>query len=207
MSSLKWKARSDCSITISNFNAWFQDNRLVDIALSYPFLKMICQGEVSSVVKEKSHIVQQNDEQELMTSSMYSVVSEESDLEVKSDQNKPWFSHLLGIEDLQLVDPNRGEFLNKLQELISAKQAIISRIDLSDESKNEMLEQLCLDYHGHQVRKNDEIHIIKFWAFFWRLIFLVTVKKLLIVTNYGMVTKKIIVKLMLGYLIHFFMQF
>ena len=35
-----------------------QDNRLVDLPLSYPFLKLLCQGEVSALVKEKSHIVQ-----------------------------------------------------------------------------------------------------------------------------------------------------
>ena len=35
-----------------------QDNRLVDMPLSYPFLKLLCQGEVSALVKEKSHIVQ-----------------------------------------------------------------------------------------------------------------------------------------------------
>ena len=33
-----------------------QDNRLVDLPLSYPLLKLMCGGEVSSIVKEKSNI-------------------------------------------------------------------------------------------------------------------------------------------------------
>ena len=33
-----------------------QDNRLVDLPLSYPLLKLMCGGEVSSIVREKSNI-------------------------------------------------------------------------------------------------------------------------------------------------------
>ena len=47
-----------------------QDNRLVDLPLSNPLLKLICQGEISRQVKKQSD--------ELMVSSMISVLSEES---------------------------------------------------------------------------------------------------------------------------------
>ena len=33
-----------------------QDNRLVDLPLSKPFLKMLCQGEISTVVKQHANI-------------------------------------------------------------------------------------------------------------------------------------------------------
>ena len=60
-----------------------------------------------------------------MTSSMYSVLSEESDLDPKASTAssngekpiKPWYAHLLTLEDLAQVDPNRGKFLQQLQVL------------------------------------------------------------------------------------------
>ena len=33
-----------------------QDNRLVDLPLSKPFLKLMCQGEISTVVKQHANI-------------------------------------------------------------------------------------------------------------------------------------------------------
>jgi hypothetical protein len=33
-----------------------QDNRLVDLPLSTPFLKLLCQGEVSTAVKQRARI-------------------------------------------------------------------------------------------------------------------------------------------------------
>ena len=58
-----------------------------------------------------------------MTSSMYSVLSEESDLDPKASTAssngekplRPWYAHLLTLEDLVQVDPNRGKFLQQLQ--------------------------------------------------------------------------------------------
>lgn len=47
-----------------------QDNRLVDLPLSNPLLKLICQGEITRQVKKQT--------EELMASSMVSVLSEES---------------------------------------------------------------------------------------------------------------------------------
>merc|ERR1712062_440878 len=91
-----------------------QDNRLVDLPLSNPLLKLICQGEISRQVKLK-----QSDE--LMSSSMVSVMSEESDLDSSGGSSTPliddsWFADILTIEDLVEIDPNRGEFLIKLQD-------------------------------------------------------------------------------------------
>ena len=67
-----------------------QDNRLVDLPLSNPLLKLICQGEISRQVKLK-----QSDE--LMASSMVSVMSEESDLDSSGGSSTPliddsWFA-------------------------------------------------------------------------------------------------------------------
>lgn len=69
-----------------------QDNRLVDIPLSRPFLKLMCQGEFSNV---KDRLVgMAGDEEDIMVSS---VISEESEKELLLDppkhrlvETKPW---------------------------------------------------------------------------------------------------------------------
>ena len=97
-----------------------QDNRLVDLPLSYPFLKLLCQGEMSPMVREKSHIIQSeelggNAAGDIMTSSTLSVLSEESDpdtflIEKASSEtsspspqpsSSPWYTSLLTIDDPQ----------------------------------------------------------------------------------------------------------
>ena len=67
-----------------------QDNRLVDLPLSNPLLKLICQGEISRQVKKQSD--------ELMVSSMVSVLSEESsDLDSSGGSSLPmedsWYDY------------------------------------------------------------------------------------------------------------------
>ncbi len=146
-----------------------QDNRLVDLPMSYPLLKLLCQGEVSALVKEKSHIVvvqqqQSCNEEDPMTSSMYSMLSEESDLETVSSQigggghsysAVPWFAHLLDFDDLLTVDPERGEFLESLQDLVSRKQAIFARTDIPETEKTELVNRLTMSVKGHDVRPED----------------------------------------------------
>eukprot|EP00095_Tigriopus_kingsejongensis_P011031 maker-scaffold109_size355148-snap-gene-1.26 protein:Tk11031 transcript:maker-scaffold109_size355148-snap-gene-1.26-mRNA-1 annotation:"e3 ubiquitin-protein ligase hectd1" len=135
-----------------------QDNRLVDLPLSYPFLKLLCQGEISSFVKEKSHIVQQNNEDELMSSSMYSILSEESDMEATNrggEKKDSWFVSILDIEDLQQIDSNRAEILKQLQDLVVEKQNIMARLELSEEERQRQLESLTVQFHGHEVSLED----------------------------------------------------
>ncbi len=85
---------------LTTISQLLQDNRLVDLPLSYPFLKLLCGGEVSAFVKEKSKIVQEQQQQqqhmqqqqqaqddELMASSMYSALSEESDLDTTNSSS------------------------------------------------------------------------------------------------------------------------
>ena len=129
-----------------------------------------------------------------MASSMYSALSEESDLDTtnssyagsccSSAQPPPalgratsalstasaggaqasprqggggsWFSHLLGLEDLEQVDPGRGEFLRQLQELSSSKQALAARSDLSEEARRDLVDSLSVTVSGgHEVRPED----------------------------------------------------
>jgi hypothetical protein len=90
------------------------DNRLVDLPLSHSFLKLLCGGEVSASVKEKSTIVREDQhEDELMASSMYSVLSVESDVDAVAGSiagsvsggrpTSQWYTRLLSIDDLVQV--------------------------------------------------------------------------------------------------------
>ena len=71
-------------------------------------------GEISRQVKKQSD--------ELMATSMLSVLSEEStDLDSSGgsslplDSSESWFADILNVDDLVEIDPNRGQFLVKLQ--------------------------------------------------------------------------------------------
>jgi E3 ubiquitin-protein ligase HECTD1 len=120
-----------------------QDNRLVDLPLSNPLLKLICQGEISRQVRKQSD--------DLMVSSMVSVLSEESSSDLDSSGSslpleESWFEDILSIDDLKEIDPDRGQFLVKLQELVNEKQNIFNDEDLT---------KLGLDMNGIQVKLED----------------------------------------------------
>ncbi|XP_076297611.1 ubiquitin fusion-degradation 4-like isoform X1 [Lasioglossum baleicum] len=93
-----------------------QDNRLVDLPLSRPFLKLMCHGDITNNVNEKIGL--SGVTQESMSSSMSSsFISEEgeADAAYSSFVPSPWYAGLLDIEDLVHVDPVRGEFLKEIQ--------------------------------------------------------------------------------------------
>ncbi|XP_076672486.1 ubiquitin fusion-degradation 4-like isoform X5 [Andrena cerasifolii] len=93
-----------------------QDNRLVDLPLSRPFLKLMCHGDITNNVNEKIGL--SGVAQESMSSSMSSsFISEEgeADTAYSSLEPSPWYAGLLDIEDLTLVDPVRGDFLKEIQ--------------------------------------------------------------------------------------------
>merc|ERR1719471_559895 len=129
-----------------------QDGRLVDLPLSQSFLKLLCGGEVSGCVRESSTIVTSFSPElleDVMTSSLLSVVSEESEDQFSSGQlqrsETPWWSGMLELEDLVLVDPGRGETLSKLQELVNKKNNIMSDESLDDDTKAKMINSLEMD--------------------------------------------------------------
>ncbi|XP_054003466.1 E3 ubiquitin-protein ligase HECTD1 isoform X4 [Hylaeus anthracinus] len=93
-----------------------QDNRLVDLPLSRPFLKLMCHGDITNNVNEKIGLTGVT--QESMSSSMSSsFISEEgeADAAYTSLEPSPWYAGLLDIEDLVLVDSVRGQFLKEIQ--------------------------------------------------------------------------------------------
>ena len=98
-----------------------------------------------------------------MTSSVY---SEESDLDTGSQAgghssamsistSVPWYAHLLDFDDLATVDPERGEFLSALQDLVAEKQAILSRTDLSESERSALVSNLAVRVKGLCVRPED----------------------------------------------------
>jgi len=127
-----------------------QDSRLVDLPLSTPFLKLLCQGEVSSVMKESS-VFNGNYSPEvtddIMTSSTLSVLSEESEYchSPVMAERVAWWAGLLDVDDLEMVDPGRGKILARLQQLSAAKASILSDDTLTDDARAEQVNALTLD--------------------------------------------------------------
>ncbi|XP_069935867.1 E3 ubiquitin-protein ligase HECTD1 isoform X2 [Cherax quadricarinatus] len=134
-----------------------QDNRLVDLPLSRPFLKLMCHGEFANVkdrgitgsyAKPRGGLSSLPVEEDLMTSS---IISEESEKELELDPPKyrisdtqPWFSGLLTLEDLCEVDPERGAFMQQLKSLSAIKQQILNDTILSEEDRRLQLHNLAL---------------------------------------------------------------
>ena len=97
-----------------------QDARLVDLPLSPAFLKLLCGGEVSGMVRDSSDIVTRYSPElleDVMTSSLLSTVSESEDGCGVEASDRPWWLGQLDLADLASVDPGRGSVLQKLQEV------------------------------------------------------------------------------------------
>ena len=96
-----------------------QDARLVDLPLSPAFLKLLCGGEVSGMVRDSSDIVTRYSPElleDVMTSSLLSTVSESEEGSGEVG-DRPWWLGQLELTDLASVDPGRGGVLQKLQEV------------------------------------------------------------------------------------------
>ncbi|KAE8751942.1 hypothetical protein FOCC_FOCC001419 [Frankliniella occidentalis] len=130
-----------------------QDNRLVDLPLSTPFLKLMCQGDVSArrLARNAPTHNQGDEPMDVMTSSL---ISEESEKELEFDppkagqgaqsEDKPWCSGILTSEDLCEVDPVRGKFMAQLGELAQRKVRILQDNALSIESRSHQMQNLAL---------------------------------------------------------------
>lgn len=122
-----------------------QDNRLVDLPLSRPFLKLMCRGDISNNVNEKIGLTGVT--QESISSSMSSsFISEEgeTDAAYSTLEPCPWYAGLLDIEDLAEVDPVRGEFLKEIQNAITKRDRTFS------DGPNAVDEETSSLYISHQ---------------------------------------------------------
>ena len=104
---------------------------------------------MSGCVRESSRIVTSFSPElleDVMTSSLLSVVSEESEDLVTPRTETPWWTGLMELTpDLVKVDPGRGETLHKLQDLANKKINIMADETLDDDTKAERINGLEMD--------------------------------------------------------------
>jgi len=81
-----------------------QDNRLVDLPLSQPFLKLMCHGDIRTTVNERIGFLPNATEEEVM---MSSYISEESEKELEldppklfSEETAPWYVYFTDLQEL-----------------------------------------------------------------------------------------------------------
>ncbi|XP_074030514.1 ubiquitin fusion-degradation 4-like isoform X1 [Leptinotarsa decemlineata] len=138
-----------------------QDNRLVDLPLSKSFLKLMCHGDIQNTVNERIGFAGNKKvaEEDVMTSSF---ISEESEKELELDppkiiveEKRPWYSSILGEEDLYEIDPIRANFMKQIRDLIKQKQKILQDHSLSPESRAHQIQNLCLNYSSGSVLLED----------------------------------------------------
>ena len=143
----------------------------MDLPLSTAFLKLLCGGEVSGMVRESSDIVTRYSPElleDVMTSSLLSTVSESEEGCNMEVGDRPWWLGQLDLADLASVDPGRGGVLQKLQEVnkknqmtfcarcvkqvfmwvhqvAAEKASILSEEALDEDTKAERVNNLTLD--------------------------------------------------------------
>ncbi|XP_018579699.1 E3 ubiquitin-protein ligase Ufd4 isoform X5 [Anoplophora glabripennis] len=138
-----------------------QDNRLVDLPLSKSFLKLMCHGEIQNTVNERIGFTggKKAAEEDVMTSSF---ISEESEKELELDppkiimeEKRPWYSNILGEEDLFDIDPIRAGFLKQIKEIVKQKQRIMQDHSASPETKSHQIQNLSLNHSSGPVLLED----------------------------------------------------
>ena len=100
----------------------------------------MCRGDITNNVNERIGLtgVTQESMSSSMASSFISEEGEQDTVAYSSLEPTPWYSGILDIEDLALVDPIRGKFLKEVQTLTSRRERAISEGQLSaDESLND----------------------------------------------------------------------
>ena len=138
------------------FAKCIQDNRLVDIPLSRPLLKLMCMGDVVDNVSQHYRELltrpsedleditptEETEKELILDPPKYRLRSQTS---LSSTTSSPWYTGLLNQEDFDLVDPHRARFLKQLRELSSRKQAILNNMSITEEERHNRLQELTLD--------------------------------------------------------------
>ncbi|XP_052768700.1 E3 ubiquitin-protein ligase HECTD1-like isoform X1 [Mya arenaria] len=127
----------------------FQDNRLIDLPLSVPFLKLMCMGEVGhNITRQYSQSLSRPPAGSL-TESQTSEDWDNKELildppKARPQTAAPWFEGILEEEDLDSIDPHRSSFLKQLRELSARKQRILQDRSMSEDRRNVALQELAL---------------------------------------------------------------
>ncbi|XP_023216677.1 E3 ubiquitin-protein ligase HECTD1-like [Centruroides sculpturatus] len=132
-----------------------QDNRLVDLPLSRPFLKLMCHGEVSSKIRDKESLTNHsltNMAYSLTEDDLYAVLSEEQTKRTRKwkktlPQVAPsWFHGILDFEDFLEINAHQATFLKQLQDLVGQKHRIVADKSLSKEDRANQLRNLTIQF-------------------------------------------------------------
>ncbi|BFZ12481.1 hypothetical protein BsWGS_15521 [Bradybaena similaris] len=133
-----------------------QDNRLIDMPLSRPFLKLMCMGEVGySLCQQFGDITRTpstlgeswHSESSDLIASIEEVEKEmklENDRRQQPKSQQAWFAGILNEEDFAVINPHRATFLQQLHDLVERKQRILKDKSLTDDQKNVLLAELAL---------------------------------------------------------------
>ena len=145
-----------------------QDNRLVDIPLSRPFLKLMCMGDAGSSIHPSfspesslrdSDAFLNETPSEASLDDLHELISDMSmdDVESKAelilgDPPKPrtpaWFAGLLTWDDFEQEDPHRAHFLRQLRVLVDRKRQIQKDKSKTEEERNNEIQNLALENPG-----------------------------------------------------------
>ncbi|RWS30867.1 E3 ubiquitin-protein ligase HECTD1-like isoform X10 [Leptotrombidium deliense] len=137
-----------------------QDNRLVDIPLSTPFLKLMCSANekkaYESTTKMEESVISSCLSSPLSEDDLILLEREEICKEVRSKkekfevQSKGWVHGILDENDFNTINPHQASFLQQLRELAILKQRILSNNSLSAEDKQNQIRNLSIPMNQAQ---------------------------------------------------------
>ena len=121
------------------FGKCIQDGRLIDMPLSLPFLKLMCNGDAADDVSHRYR--------ELLcrpAGAAAGAGAAAAEVTTGAAGRGRSYAALLTQSDFELVDPHRARFLAQLRQLSSSKQRLLADSSLSEEEQREQLAQLTL---------------------------------------------------------------
>lgn len=146
-----------------------QDNRLVDLPLSIPFLKIICSGgheeednkrsSACSVGESdwlfahrlnESGLSSPHSQEDLITAEREELARQARSKNSRFKTTKSWFHGCLEANDLMIINTHQAHFLQQLHELSISKQRILYNNSLSMEDRHHQLRNLSLPMNAAQ---------------------------------------------------------
>ena len=132
------------------FAKCIQDQRLIDLPLSKPFLKLMCLGDVlANVTNSRQTVLSET------VGAMLSCVGSMNHDNITPTQDSPmiqddatatpWYSGVLTNNDFEIIDPHRARFLRQLRQLVARKRTLIDNQKLSEQERAKLLKELTLE--------------------------------------------------------------
>ena len=139
----------------SLFAKCLQDGRLIDLPISKTFLKLLCTEPRNDEVKPTEFAPGTCSKKKKDIASSDFAKDDDFVLPPLPPVASSFFHNILTLKDLEAIDPIRYKLLSMLFILCDEQERIMTDITLSQQEKQQKVDDLVLDYNGTKCRVND----------------------------------------------------